>query len=152
MIGTSYPGQLVVVESPFAGKTPDGKHCPWLTELNLTYLRACMHDCVKRGESPYASHGLLTQPGVLDDLEPHERALGITMGFWWGAKADVRMFYLDRGLSSGMLDGLKEAKRLGQPIILRGLAAWRGPMRLEALRKLNGELPSGRLTVDWGGL
>lgn len=152
MTGISYPDQLVVIESPFAGKAPDGKHCPWLTELNLTYLRACMHDCVKRGESPYASHALLTQPGVLDDLLPEERAKGITMGFWWGARADARVFYLDRGFSSGMSEGLKEAIRLKQPTVIRGLAQWRSPLRLEALRKLNGELPSGRLTVDWGGL
>ena len=43
---------LTVIESPYAGDV----------EGNLTYLRACLKDCVERGESPYASHGLLTQP------------------------------------------------------------------------------------------
>lgn len=44
----------VVIESPFAGDV----------ELNLRYLRACMHHCLKSGEAPYASHALYTQPGV----------------------------------------------------------------------------------------
>lgn len=55
---------LVLLESPYAGNV----------ELNVTYARACMRDCLKRGEAPFASHLLYTQPGVLDDLVPNERA------------------------------------------------------------------------------
>lgn len=46
--------RLVIIESPFAGDVV----------RNLRYLRACMRDCLRRGEAPYASHALYTQPGV----------------------------------------------------------------------------------------
>lgn len=48
---------LVIIESPYAGDV----------DRNLEYLRAAMRDCLKRGEAPFASHALYTQPGVLDD-------------------------------------------------------------------------------------
>lgn len=87
----------VVVESPFAGDV----------EGNLTYLRAAMADCLSRGEAPYASHGLYTQPGVLDDTKPTERSRGIAAGFAWGAQAEARVFYLDKGFSRGMIQALR---------------------------------------------
>lgn len=43
----------VIVESPYAGEV----------EANVTYARACVRDCVLRGEAPIASHLLFTQPG-----------------------------------------------------------------------------------------
>jgi hypothetical protein len=88
----------VIIESPFA---LEGK-----IERNLTYLRACLRDCVLRSESPYASHGLLTQPGVLDDTVPEERALGILAGYSWWRAADLIVFYVDLGWSVGMVDAL----------------------------------------------
>ena len=69
--------RLVIIESPYAGNVP----------LNLLYLRACMRDCLSRGEAPFASHALYTQPGVLDDGDPAERAHGIEAGFAWRAVA-----------------------------------------------------------------
>lgn len=86
--------RLVVVESPFSGDV----------ERNLRYLRACLRDCILRGESPYASHALLTQPGVLRDDLPHERNLGIAAGFVW------------RGITHGMIEGLVHAYGIGHPI------------------------------------
>lgn len=106
--------KLVVIESPYADDVT----------RNLDYVRACMADAIKRGEAPYASHALYTQPGVLDDNKPEERALGITAGFAWGAKADLRAFYVDLGWSTGMrnaltkyrLEGLRyEFRVLGKP-------------------------------------
>lgn len=87
---------LVVVESPYAGEVQD----------NLEYLQLCLRDCVDRGESPYASHLMLT--GCLDDTVPEERALGIEMGMAVARKANLRVFYIDRGWSRGM----QAAKRL----------------------------------------
>jgi hypothetical protein len=84
--------RLVVVESPYAGDVA----------LNMRYLRACLRDCISRGESPYASHGLLTQEGVLDDSKPEERAKGIAAGHAWWVGADAIVFYVDRGWSKGM--------------------------------------------------
>lgn len=101
----------VVIESPFAGDVTKNKN----------YLRACMRDCIKRGESPYASHGLLTQEGVLDDRNPEERALGIAAGFEWRT-ADIKTaFYVDLGISGGMLRGFEHARAVGSPIEVRRL-------------------------------
>lgn len=82
----------VVVETPYAGDV----------ERNLRYLRACLRDCLHRGEAPIASHGLYTQPGVLDDDKPEERELGIAAGLAWLPVADVQVFYVDLGWSKGM--------------------------------------------------
>lgn len=104
----------VVIESPYAGNV----------ELNLRYLRACMRDCVKRGESPYASHGLLTQDGVLDDNDPDERALGIEAGFAWRDVADKTVVYTDLGVSGGMRAGIADAESKGRPVEERTLKGW----------------------------
>lgn len=88
--------KLVVVESPFAGATEE------IRQANLDYGRLCLADCLRRGESPIASHLLLTQPGVLDDNLPEQRELGITAGLAWCERADLHVFYVDRGMSPGM--------------------------------------------------
>lgn len=82
----------VIVESPYAGDVG----------LNIAYARACLLDCLRRGEAPIASHLLYTQPGVLDDNIPAERALGIDAGLAWRAVADAAVFYIDLGWSRGM--------------------------------------------------
>ena len=104
----------VVIESPYAGDV----------ERNLRYLRAAMRDCALRGESPYASHALLTQPGVLDDSDPDERELGIRLGFEWRAAADATVVYTDLGFSSGMNYGIAHAQEIGCPIEYRTLGGW----------------------------
>lgn len=108
----------IVIESPYAGDV----------ERNLRYLRAAMADAIQRGETPYASHALLTQPGVLRDDVPEERALGIKAGFRMGeviaAVGGVRAFYVDLGWSSGMKAGLAEAERIGQPVEMRSVPGW----------------------------
>lgn len=86
----------VVIESPYAGDV----------ELNLRYLRACMRDCLLRGESPFASHGLYTQPGVLDDGDPDERAIGIRAGFAWRLFSTKTVVYTDLGITDGMRKGI----------------------------------------------
>ena len=89
--------KLCVVESPYAGEV----------EKNLEYARACMKDCLQRGEAPYASHLLYTQPGVLDDLVPEQRKLGIEAGFAWRYQAKLVVFYVDLGWSNGMKAALE---------------------------------------------
>ena len=105
--------KLVVVESPYAGEV----------ERNLTYARACKADCFRRGEAPFASHTTYTQAGVLDDNKPEERALGINAGFAWGAKADLRVFYVDLGWSRGMKAALVKYRLEGLPYTFRVLGA-----------------------------
>jgi hypothetical protein len=96
----------VIIESPFAGATPE------LAARNLRYLRACLHDCLQRGEAPFASHSLYTQEGVLRDDDVNERALGIKAGFAWRAAAHATVVYEDLGVSHGMRMGIEDAKEL----------------------------------------
>ena len=103
--------KLVIIESPYAGDV----------EANVAYARRAVKDCLSRGESPYASHLFFTQPDVLDDTKPEERKLGIEAGFAWGAAAESVVFYVDRGWSSGMLAGIKNALRNDACIEVRAL-------------------------------
>lgn len=96
--------RLVVIESPYAGEV----------EANVAYARRAMLDSLRRGEYPIASHLLYTQPGILDDLKPDERALGIEAGLAWAARADAAVFYVDRGWSAGMLAARDRHQREGR--------------------------------------
>ena len=101
----------VVIESPYAGDV----------ERNLKYLRAAMLHCLLKNESPYASHGLLTQENVLDDNEPDDRFVGITAGFAWAEVADAVVFYIDFGMSNGMIEALKVHEAAGRTVEYRSL-------------------------------
>jgi hypothetical protein len=101
----------VVVESPYAGDI----------DRNVRYLRACLRDCLLRGEAPFASHGLYTQDGVLNDNEAKERALGIHAGFEWREVAEMTVVYRDLGISTGMQYGIAHAVAKGQPVVYREL-------------------------------
>jgi hypothetical protein len=104
----------VIVESPYAGNFVQRWH-------NRRYARACLHDCLKRGEAPFASHLLYTQPGVLRDGVELERKLGIQAGLAWGMWANATVVYTDRGISAGMHSGIGEAERVGRIIEYRKL-------------------------------
>ena len=101
--------RLVLIESPYAGDV----------EAHTAYARLCMRDSLERGEAPYASHLLYTQPLILDDLDPEEREWGIHAGLSWGAVADLTAVYIDFGISSGMEYGIFAAKDHGRPIEYR---------------------------------
>jgi hypothetical protein len=103
--------RLVIIESPYAGDVA----------RNLEYLRAAMRDCLARGEAPYASHALYTQPGVLDDTVPAERTLGIEAGLAWGSLAEATVVYEDLGVSPGMALGIERAALQGRPVEWRRL-------------------------------
>jgi hypothetical protein len=101
----------VILESPYKGDV-DG---------NVAYARRCIRDCLQRDEAPIASHLLFTQPGVLRDNIPEERALGIAAGLAWLSVADAMVIYIDRGMSEGMQAAMREAQRIGLPVELRVL-------------------------------
>lgn len=61
----------VIIESPYAGDV----------ERNKKYLQRCIRFCLRNGESPYASHQMLTE--ALDDNDPIQRHAGIAAGFAW---------------------------------------------------------------------
>jgi hypothetical protein len=105
----------VILESPFAGPTARARR------RNIAYARACMRDCLQRGEAPIASHLLYTQPGVLDDSKAAERDLGIMAGLTWGEIADATVVYIDLGISNGMQHGIDHAIGMGRAVEMRKL-------------------------------
>lgn len=108
--------KLVIIETPYAGDI----------ETNVAYARACMRDCLERGEAPYASHLLYTQPGVLRDELELERKLGIEAGFAWWAVAELHAFYQDLGMSRGMMAALEKCRVEGRTHEFRSLRSpWR---------------------------
>lgn len=101
----------VILESPFAGDV----------KKNLTYGRACVRDSLARGEAPIASHLLYTQPGILRDENPEERAWGIEAGLAWGEVASATVIYIDHGITKGMHYGIKAAHENNRPVEYRKL-------------------------------
>jgi len=101
----------VIIESPFRGDTI----------RNLRYLRACLHDSLMRGEAPFASHALYTQPGVLDDTIEAERVRGIAAGYSWGIVSDLFVFYIDLGWSLGMQEAYELCSRNHYRLEIRSL-------------------------------
>ena len=105
----------VILESPFGGKTKAE------IEANINYARLCVRDCLKRGETPFASHLLFAQPGILNDKKTAERNFGMEAGFAWRITADATVVYKDKGISPGMLKGIKDARKKGCPVEYRNL-------------------------------
>lgn len=103
--------KLVIVESPYSGDVDD----------NIRYARACIADCLRRGEAPFASHLLYTQDGVLRDDVASEREWGMQAGWEWMGVADLVAVYCDRGISFGMEQGVSRALKLGKVIEYRYL-------------------------------
>ncbi|QQM15470.1 putative purine transdeoxyribosylase [Kosakonia virus Kc318] len=99
--------KLVIVESPYAGAV----------QQNVHYARLCLAE-------PIASHLLYTQPNVLNDDIPEERALGIAAGLAWRSVAEKAIFYVDRGWSSGMTAALELYDREGFPYEFRKLEGY----------------------------
>lgn len=100
----------VIVESPFAGGF-----------ANVKYARECVRDCLNRGESPFASHLLYTQKGLLDDSIPSERRKGIDAAHGWLEVADYVAVYMDLEITPGMVVGIVRAVKMGKTIKLRWL-------------------------------
>ena len=107
----------VIIESPFAGDTEEE------AALNEEYLNAALAHSLALGEAPFASHGLYTRKGVLDDAIPEERRKGIDAGFEWRAVAEKTVFYGDRGITKGMVEGLEHSVEIGVPVVFRSLDA-----------------------------
>lgn len=102
---------IVIIESPYQGDVA----------RNECYLDACLLDSLRRGEAPFASHGLYTRPGVLRDSEPGERELGIQAGFAFRNVAARTIVYTDLGISDGMRRGIEDANEQCCPIEYRKL-------------------------------
>lgn len=105
----------VLIESPLAAADIEG----WVR--NKKFARACLRECLGKGEAPYASHLLYAQEGLLNDDIAEERALGIHAGLVWGKFAAKTVVYTDLGISSGMERGIKRAKEEGREVEYREL-------------------------------
>lgn len=100
----------ILVESPFAGEVDE----------NLAYAQKCMRHVFLSSFSapqiPIASHCYFTL--ALDDRNPAERSIGMNAGFAMRSLASEVRVYLDRGLSGGMIHGIRGAIEAGKPIKL----------------------------------
>jgi len=105
--------EIVIIESPFKGRTPAEE------AENIAYAKEAMRDSLYRGEAPFASH--LLYPQMLDDADEDERRMGIEAGLKIGQLADRTVVYTDRGISSGMKQGIKRAEDEGRPVEYRSL-------------------------------
>lgn len=112
----------VILESPYAGDV----------EGNMRYLDKCMLDCLMRGEAPFASHRMYTS--CLDDNVPGDRALGIEAGLEWARFCSTTVVYMDRGLSSGMRQGIRHALKHGRDLHFRLLYSRKQPTQVECTR------------------
>ena len=112
----------VIIESPFSSGTPVS--IPDVVTRNVRYLRACMRACLLREEAPYASHGLYTQEGVLDDTTPSERTLGMEAGFAWLTGDVLSVPHTDLGISRGMQAGIDLAVARGIRVEVRRLGGY----------------------------
>ena len=97
----------VVIESPYAGDT----------DVNLEYLDNCIRDCLVRGETPYASHLMLTS--ALDDMIPSERMLGIEAGMQMAKVCEYVVAYVDHGESPGMVIAINRHLKEGRQVHMR---------------------------------
>lgn len=94
--------RLAIIESPYRADTSEQR------ERYRLYRLCCIRDSILRGESPYASHQMLTE--ALNDEDPSERDLGIRCGYAWWRAASVVAFYTDFGWSEGMLGAYRRAR------------------------------------------
>lgn len=115
--------RLVNIETPYAGKSKNSIVAFFQRWKNRRYARACMRDCLRRGEAPIASHLLYTQRGILCDEVSSERQWGIEAGLAWNKQGEATVVYLDRGLSDGMRLGVLAACEAGRPVEYRYLDA-----------------------------
>lgn len=103
----------VIIESPYAAGNGH------TVAEHEEYTRRCMADSLARGEAPFASHLVYTQPGVLDDTDPAQRYLGMKAGFAWMRFADLVAIYIDLGKSHGMKEGEAWALNMCIPVVTR---------------------------------
>lgn len=103
----------VIIESPWRGNV----------ERHRAYLIECIRDSVLRGESPYASHMMLTE--ALDDNDPASRSLGMICGYAWWKAASFIAIYTDLGWSEGMRIAKIRGQGHGMKIKERRLADYK---------------------------
>lgn len=114
--------KLVIIESPYAGKSK-WRLVAFLQRMtHRRYARRALRDCLLHGEAPIASHLLYTQRGVLRDWIDTERQHGIDAGLAWHKASNVTtVVFTDYGTSRGMSYGIEAAKAAGSPVEFRAI-------------------------------
>ena len=85
-------------------------------EHNVRVALALCRMAVEVGLAPFAPHLLFTQ--FLDDTDPAQREIGISLGMRFMEVCDVVWGYLGEGVSDGMRREIEHARHLGKPIVL----------------------------------
>ena len=104
--------KFVDVETPYGSDNEES------LRRNLLYARACVRDCLLRGEPPFASHLFYTQPGILDDNIQNERVMGINAGkdLIEALPDIITVVYENLGISKGMQYGIERALKNGRKV------------------------------------
>lgn len=110
---------LVCIESPFRGVGETPEEVLKSVERNKKYAQACMLDAIRRNETPFVGHLLYTQ--VLDEDDPTQRNLGISLDTNWYHVVDTCAVYTDLGITQGMITGFNFAEHIGVPVVHRSL-------------------------------
>lgn len=125
--------KLVYIASPYAGDV----------ERNIEFARAACRYCIAQGHAPVAVH--LLYPTLLDDLNPAEREIGLSLGHHVLERSDELWICGDR-ISSGMAAEIELAKQLGIPIRKVGaLEIFTGSELLKDMKMA--ALPGGRMEM-----
>jgi hypothetical protein len=95
--------KMIYVASPYAGDV----------ERNTEYAKLACRTVMEQGHAFFAPH--LLYPAILDDSNPRERRLGMSMGLAMLSRCDELWAFGER-ISAGMSAELAEAKRLDIPV------------------------------------
>lgn len=95
--------KLIYIASPYAGDV----------EKNLAFAIRCCRFAIQQGETPIAPH--ILYPQMLNDSDPQERALGLSLGHQLLEACNELWVCGDR-ISQGMEGEIAAAKRLGLPL------------------------------------
>ena len=95
--------KIIYVASPYAGDI----------KQNTEFAKEACRHVLSCGHAFFAPH--LLYPAILDDGNPQERALGLSMGLAMLSRCDELWCYGDR-ISFGMHLEIEEAVRIGIPV------------------------------------
>ncbi len=84
-------------------------------EHNIRVASALCRIAIEAGCAPFAPHLLYTR--FLDEDDPAQRDLGITLGLRFMEACDEVWVFTGEGISDGMRRELEHAKALGKPVI-----------------------------------
>lgn len=82
---------------------------------NITAAKALCRMAVESGCAPFAPH--LLYPQFLDENDPRQRDLGISLGLRFLEACDEVWVYIGDGVSDGMRRELEHARRLDKTIV-----------------------------------